>query len=299
MEFDNYKIIQDPIYGYKHLDPIPTQADLNKFYKSQYYELARKGGRAPEIRRLTEGGQVGERELNWLKANLYTDISYYLNKISPGKNVLDAGCGRGDFVSFLNKQGFQATGIDIATDAIAIAQEAGLPCYEITTEKFISNHNSKNLDLFDAITLLNVIEHVPDPALTIRSIQKILKPDGVICIRVPNDFTDLQMTAQKKLKKEPWWIAIPDHINYFNISSLCFLLNRLGFEVVDTQTDFPMEFFLLMGYDYVENPVIGNECHNRRMNFEMSIPPELRRKIYKALAGVGVGRGILIFAKKV
>jgi hypothetical protein len=92
-------------------------------------------------------------------------------------------------------------------------------------------------------------------------------------------------------------VAIPDHINYFDFKSLSTLLKRLGFEVIYSQTDFPMELFLLMGDDYVGNKEIGNKCHQKRVNFEMAVPGELRRRIYQALAEVGLGRVCIIFAR--
>lgn len=299
MDKKNFSITENKKYGFKHLFPIPTQEELNNFYESQYYKLTNKGGRAPEIRRLDKGGQEGERELSWLQKNMYTDICHILGEITPGKYVLDAGCGRGDFVSFMIKQGYNAAGFDPSADAIATAQQAGLPCQQATLEGFAGSYDLNVKGAFDAATLINVLEHVPDPVQTVLTTRMLLKGGGVICIRVPNDYTEIQEMAQKKIAKDPWWVAIPDHINYFNIHTLGNLLTKTGFEVQHTQTEFPMEFFLLMGDDYVGNPEIGEQCHLKRMSFEMAIHPEFRRKLYKTFAELGIGRGVIMFAKKV
>lgn len=116
-------------------------------------------------------------------------------------------------------------------------------------------------------------------------------------MKVPNDFSEIQLAAHKQLGKEAWWTAIPDHINYFDFQSLHSLLERMGVEVIYSQGDFPMELFLLMGDDYVGNPEVGSRCHQRRVRFEMAIPDELRRRIYRALAEVGVGRDCLVFGR--
>ncbi len=58
-----------------------------------------------------------------------------------------------------------------------------------------------------------------------------------------------------------------------------------------------MELFLTMGDDYINNPEIGKRCHQKRVSFELSIPAELRRNIYQALAKVGVGRDCFVCAK--
>ena len=50
--------------------------------------------------------------------------------------------------------------------------------------------------------------------------KELLSPGGIICIQVPNDFNQLQLLALKKVTKKEWWVAIPDHINYFDFQSL-------------------------------------------------------------------------------
>jgi hypothetical protein len=72
---------------------------------------------------------------------------------------------------------------------------------------------------------------------------------------------------------------------------------KYKFEVIYAQSDFPMELFLLMGDNYVDNSVVGEQCHRKRIDFEVSIPAELRRRIYRALAEAGLGRDILMLAK--
>src|SRR3712207_7662976 len=54
---------------------------------------------------------------------------------------------------------------------------------------------------------------------------------------------------RSKLGVDPWWVAVPDHVNYFDVRSLCETCRQVGFEPVDVQADFPMELFLLMGID--------------------------------------------------
>ena len=50
-----------------------------------------------------------------------------------------------------------------------------------------------------------------------------------------------------------------------------------------------MEMFLLMGENYIGNPEVGGRCHARRVQFDLGLQPELRRKIYSALGSAGVG----------
>ena len=297
MDIKKYDIIENPDYGYKHLDPVPQEKELTNFYQSQYYDLIRKGGRAPELRRLMEGGKEGELEREWLSNILYSDICFVLNQHASGKRVLEVGCGTGEFLSYMKENGFDTVGIEPSSDAMAIAESKGIMVHNSTFEEFIKYYISNNIDSFDAVTFLNVLEHVPNPVQIVEITKTILKPGGIICIRVPNDFSEIQLAAQKQLDIKPWWIAAPDHINYFNFKSLNYFLERLGFKVIYSQGDFPMELFLLMGENYVGNPDLGSKCHRKRVNFEMSIPSDLRHRIYRSLAEIGLGRDCLVFGR--
>jgi hypothetical protein len=60
-----------------------------------------------------------------------------------------------------------------------------------------------------------------------------------------------------------------------------------------------MELFLLMGLDYVDDPEVGNRCHGYRVALEKALTPELRRRLYGALAEAGLGRNCRILAEKI
>jgi len=290
------RTIEDARYGYRRLDPLPPEIEIKDFYESSYYDLIRKGNRAPEIRRLLEGGETASNELRWLREGLYTDVISVLDKHAPGRKLLEVGCGTGDFLDFANKHDFSTVGTEPATEAAQHAISNGLDVRNMTIDTFVEQNSSAK---FDAVILLNVLEHVPDAVRTIQQCGLVLAPGGILCIRVPNDFTEIQTAAQRKLGVDPWWVAVPDHLNYFNFASLNRLMAHLGFETVYAQGDFPMEMFLLMGENYVGDPSIGGRCHARRVQFDLGLGPELRRKIYSALATAGVGRDCLVFGKKI
>ena len=123
------RVTKHPKFGFFHLNPIPTENILKRFYKNQYYRLIRKGGRAPELRRLMAGGKTATQERFWLKETLYADVCYVLNKFARGKRVVDVGCGTGDLISYLQSQRLESYGIETSRDAFAIARSRKLNAF--------------------------------------------------------------------------------------------------------------------------------------------------------------------------
>ena len=112
---------------------------------------------------------------------------------------------------------------------------------------------------FDAIHSKFLLEHVRNPKETCEMCYQLLGKKGVICFEVPNDFNVLQKIVVEKLKKPSYWIAPPQHINYFSLSSLSKLLEKTGFKIFYYEATFPLEFFLLFGLDYIKNDKVGRK----------------------------------------
>ena len=293
----NSKVKQREGFGFYQLDPVPKEAALAEFYESQYYHLIRAGGRAPHLRKKMEGGEVARREQAWLNDVSFRDLVDLLGRqIAPGARVLDIGAGMGDFVAYLCERGFDAEGIEPAREPSAAARESGLAVH--TADLASWSADPGKLGSYAAVTMINVLEHVPDPVTVVEQARSLLAADGVLMVRVPNDFTEIQEAARAALDKDAWWVFSPDHINYFSVTSLHEFLAAKGFSVVEEMGDFPMELFLLMGEDYIGNTELGAAVHAKRCRLEQAMPAALRQKMYAALASVGIGRNIATFARR-
>jgi SAM-dependent methyltransferase len=292
-----FAVATHPRLGYRHLDPLPSAEELQKFYREHYYETIAEGVNAPELSRLMKEDDEARAEREWLAHTLWADVRDVCEALLPDANprsLVDIGCGPGHLLAFLAQAGWQVAGVEPSTEAAGRALQAGL-----SIQRSVPELVAAYPDGFHAATLLNVLEHVHDPVGVLRSAHAALRPGGIVVVRVPNDFSELQELARERLRAEPWWVAPPDHIHYFDFASLEKTIEDCGFKVAERLTDFPMELFLLMGDQYVGNAEVGKACHRRRRALEMALPPERRRCLYRAFAAEGMGRNALVFARAV
>ena len=193
-------------------------------------------------------------------------------------------------------RGWSGHGIEPSRQAAAHARELGAA----VTEGFFGKNSG--LGVFDAVNLTNVLEHVPDPIAILSAATALLEPGGVLCVGVPNDFSPFQIAARSAMNTGDWWVAPPHHLNYFDFDSLSALLSRLGMDVRERTTSFPMEAFLMMGENYTSDPALGRACHNKRKRFDFAFEAaglrETRRDFYRAMAKLGIGREAVVIATK-
>ena len=98
-----------------------------------------------------------------------------------GKRVLDVGCGGGILADSMARKGADVLGIDLAAKALRVAQlhalEAGtqnVQYREISAEALAAEQPGG----FDAVTCMEMLEHVPDPASTVKACSALVKPGG-------------------------------------------------------------------------------------------------------------------------
>lgn len=297
-------VIVDPQWGYRRIDPLPTPDELDRFYESRYRDLIVQGGRAPDLERLVASLPDTDRERAWLEATIYEDTLGILGAAESAaagrlvRRALEIGCGTGELLRVLTRAGWDATGVEPATEIAGVGRAAGLRIEALTADEFMAAWRAAGSSPFSGIVLLNVLEHVPAPGDLVASLVDALSPGGRLIARVPNDFNPLQAAATALLGHEPWWIKVPDHLNYFDHASIVGLMERAGLEVVDQWGDYPMELFLLMGEDYVAEPALGREVHERRRRLELALDPELRRAMGRAWASAGIGRNTVVVARR-
>lgn len=105
-----------------------------------------------------------------------------------GARVLDVGCGAGILSEALARAGADVVALDLAPELIDIAQlhllESGLQVdYRLQAVEALAEAEPAS---FDAITCMELLEHVPDPAWVLRACATLLKPGGKLFVSTLN-----------------------------------------------------------------------------------------------------------------
>lgn len=105
-----------------------------------------------------------------------------------GKRALDVGCGGGLLTEALAARGAEATGIDLADEALEVAKLHGLESGIAARYRAISAEAlaAEQPGQYDLVCCLEMLEHVPDPSSVLRAIATLVKPGGTVVLSTIN-----------------------------------------------------------------------------------------------------------------
>lgn len=281
-------IIDNKELGYIHIDPMPTSKDLEDFYKNKYFQKEKE-----------QYFEKKQEDLEWLETvffDKYSSFEEFLPK--ENRSLIDIGSGAGYFLKYGKNRNWNVSGIEPSTMACKFCKKnLGI---EVIND-FFNKESINKLDKYDVVHLHNVLEHVPNPLEIINLSKSLISKNGLICITVPNDFNKIQNIVTNDMNIPKWWISPNHHLNYFSVESLSKIIEKKGFEILVCETNFPIDLFLLMGDNYIENPKLGKSAHIRRKNFELNLSKydnKLKRQIFESFANIGIGREVTVIARK-
>jgi 2-polyprenyl-3-methyl-5-hydroxy-6-metoxy-1,4-benzoquinol methylase len=147
-----------------------------------------------------------------------------IERLKSGGSLLDVGCAFGFFLEVARERGWQVSGVEMSEYAARYAsREFGLD---------VINHDAESWTYpereYDVITMWDLIEHLRDPAGTLRKLALALKEDGLLVLSTP----DVE-SLPARLMKERWlgWQLRNEHLHYFSPSTLERMLDSAGLEV--------------------------------------------------------------------
>jgi 2-polyprenyl-3-methyl-5-hydroxy-6-metoxy-1,4-benzoquinol methylase len=179
-------------------------------------------GTQPDARSVRRHERVSRRRLKTLLAVLGHDAA--------GTRLLDVGCSSGAFLRVARSLGLDAEGVEISPEAAETARREGFRVHTGLLEE--ARYPDASLD---AVTLIELLEHLREPRALLAECRRILRPGGVAMATTPNgvSWTARAMGAR-------WDVfSLRDmggHVSFFNPGSLRLLAARAGFEVARLET---------------------------------------------------------------
>ncbi|MBI3082931.1 MAG: class I SAM-dependent methyltransferase [Candidatus Omnitrophica bacterium] len=227
----------------------PTAERLNAYYPEHYYAYQPTG--SPPPRGLKA---IGQRLEWWTKRGLRQAFFGYpcpsggarrlvlrlalwplwLRMRLLGKDVkvvpyvgrgrfLDLGCGTGGDLAYQRRCGLTVAGVERSQSAARAARERyGLDVRGGTLEEARFPDRA-----FDTIHMSHVFEHLPNPAATLDEMHRVLDPNGVVILKVPN------IASMSAKRFGAYWLGLelPRHFYHFSPETITALLQRHGFAV--------------------------------------------------------------------
>jgi len=216
----NYKInvVSCLRCGLTYTNPRPDKNEILEYYNQDYY-----GINNVKFKGLIEKFIHLKRKIRALRI---------IKIINSGK-ILDVGCGRGIFLNYMKELGWEVYGTEITDIAAKFAKKilkSNIFIGPLEDHKFPDN-------FFDVITLFHVLEHLPHPLKTLQEIYRILKPNGLLVISVPNI-----NSWQAQIFKTKWFhLDIPRHFFHFDYKSLSKMLPKEKWHILKIKR-FSFEF---------------------------------------------------------
>ncbi|RJF98619.1 class I SAM-dependent methyltransferase [Noviherbaspirillum saxi] len=285
-------------FGFHELKEKPTPEALEQWYAQTYYQDTPDTGYE----------QVYSAEEQAFIENKIAQKYLVLESLragadTVGQRFLDVGCGEGWSLKYFAEKAWTIQGLDYSEFGCR-HQNPG--CLDRVTTGDV-HHNLKILVekgmQYECIWLDNVLEHVLDPLAILSDIHKLLAPEGVLMIEVPNDCSAVQHhLLDKGIISQSYWIAPFEHISYFNKDGLLALCDEAGLRCEDLMADHAIDLSLFNPRtNFVEDKASGKACHHQRIaieNFLHGISPEKTNALYRAMADMGLGRQVIGFFRK-
>lgn len=211
-EKDGWHVHRCPECGLLFVWPMPRNA--LQVYEGDYFTGASHG--------------FGYVDYDRDKEAMIPTFRTYLKKIArylPEKGrMLDIGAATGFFLDLARAAGWETVGIEPSGSA---AEKAGKKGLDVRTGILEAGRFAPSS--FEAITMWDVLEHLPDPAAVLGVATELLKPGGVLCINTP----DAGSTWARLMGARWHLLCPPEHLCLFSGRSLAVLLSGCGLKSLE------------------------------------------------------------------
>ena len=166
------------------------------------------------------------------EGSVKTHQARYLRYFTGASDVLDVGCGRGEFLELLRDAGITARGVDLSNDMVLRCREKELDVLKADLLPYLAALPDASLG---GVFASQVIEHLPTPVLLafVRLAYDKLRPDGILVVETLN--------PECLLVHYRWFWMDLTHVRLIHSETLKFLLVTTGFRDLEGQLIGPRE----------------------------------------------------------
>ena len=223
-DFGSHKIYRCRDCTFMWLYPKPSNEELSEVYGFDYYQ----NEKFFENRNESIYGYYDYLSERYIKQQNYDLLLEGLVRLIPeggakGRKFLDMGCGLGYLLDVAFDKGFDVTGIEYnrsASDKINRKFKFQVYCGDLMDYEG---------GPFDAVAMLDVIEHLTQPFESIHKIASLLKKDGILMLSTMDCDSLVSRVMGKRLED---FRRIREHLYFFTRPTIRTILEREGFEIL-------------------------------------------------------------------
>ena len=196
---------------------MPLQEELDDCYRDKYWSCF-------------QAEQIGTA-----RDNVHLHALEWLMQMRPeAGTVVDVGCGGGAFLARCQEREWRGVGVDPSPSAVAYVSAMGLEAYVRSWPSSLLESETA-----DAVTFINVLDHLPDPFTALQEAWRVLRTGGLLYIRVPNGALHARLMAPLSVIGLGGLPVV--HLYGFSRAAFRFHLPRLGFAVCAVRTAPPSQ----------------------------------------------------------
>jgi SAM-dependent methyltransferase len=203
------------------MSPRPTAAALRALYDERYFHSGDPTCGYTDY-------EADRRPLREKAQRLLPAIERHSRPHGTTRRLLDVGCAYGYTLEVARDRGWQVTGVEPAP-AVALRTARAL---DVRVEPDLLEARFP-AQAFDAVTLWDVIEHLPDPRAALVEVARILAPGGLCSVVTPDAGSLAARVLGGRWEERQ---KMPEHIFFFDRPSLAALLRSCGFEPLEWAT---------------------------------------------------------------
>ncbi|HOP61858.1 MAG TPA: class I SAM-dependent methyltransferase [Spirochaetota bacterium] len=209
------------VCGFIFMNPLFDNETIRNFYSEEYYS-----GKA-------DYSYIDERNTKKFSDYVWNSRIRFIHKFIESGNFLDVGCSFGGFLEAASRF-YTPYGIEMSEFS---SSHAGNIFGNTIHTGTLSDHPFDKKS-FSVITMIELIEHLEDPAAAVRECFSLLKDGGLLLIQTAN----MEGKQARDLGKN-YEYFMPGHLSYFSKRNLAMLLEKTGFRKIKVYQ--PVEFGLL------------------------------------------------------